>query len=317
LLNIKHTNKQLAFVFPGQGSQQSGMLGEWQRSPLVQKTFEEASEAWGKDLSALIWVGSGESLNSTLNAQPALLAAGVALWRVWEKEAGPLPSLLAGHSLGEYTALVCAGAISFEKGIKLVAKRAEYMQAAVPVGEGSMAAILGLDEEKVEAVCKEAAQGDIVSAANFNAPGQIVIAGHRDAVERAGELAKTKGAKRVIPLAVSVPSHCELMRPAAIALEKTLNATRILSPQLPVIHNVDLSIATHPDDIRARLVAQLYSPVRWVETVQHFVQAGIKTSVECGPQKILTGVSKRIDSSLHALAIESQKDFMAALALLG
>ena len=306
--------KTLSFIFPGQGSQQIGMLSACaEQFPIVQQTFATASKILGKDLWALTQIGPLEELNNTVNTQPALLAAGVALWRVWQMKGGEQPFLLAGHSLGEYTALVCAEALSLEDAIQLVALRGKYMQEAVPVGNGAMAAVLGLDDALLQKACTEAAQGEVVSCVNFNSLGQTVIAGTTSAVERAGVLAKAFGAKKVIMLPVSVPSHCALMEPAAVALAQQLETIRFTSPKIPIIHNVDVQMCSHPDDIRKKLVDQLCQPVRWVETIQRFMSEGVKTTVECGPGKILTSLVKRIDPSLKAIGIETPSDLEAAL----
>ncbi len=305
---------QLAFVFPGQGSQSVGMLADSAARPEVRATFAEAGEALGFDLWALIQDGPEAELNQTRNTQPAMLAASVALWRVWEAEGGPRPALMAGHSLGEYSALVCAGSLGFADAVKLVAERGRLMQAAVPAGSGGMAAILGLDDDAVRAACVEAAQDEVVEAVNFNAPGQVVIAGTAAAVARACEIAKGRGAKRALPLPVSVPSHCALMRPAAEQLAERLAAVAIGAPAIPVIHNVDVARHAEPEAIRAALVAQLHRPVRWVETVEAMAAAGIATTVECGPGKVLAGLNKRIVKGLAALAIADLAGLNAVLA---
>ncbi len=310
---VEH-NKTLAFVFPGQGSQQIGMLQSVAEDfPLIRKTFATASEVLGKDLWHLSQQGPVEDLNNTVNTQPILLTAGVALWRVWQQKNGAMPTLMAGHSMGEYTALVCANAISFEDGVKLVAERGRLMQEAVPKGQGAMAAVLGLDDQILSAVCKEAAQGEVVAAVNFNAIGQTVIAGNTQAVERASALAKEKGAKRVLMLPVSVPSHCDLMYPAAMLFAKVLAQVAMVSPTFPVIHNVDVNSCSHPDDIRARLVQQLYHPVRWVETIQRFSHEGLQTVIECGPGKVLSGLIKRIAPELKTMGIEMTSELVVAL----
>ncbi len=294
----------LAFVFPGQGSQSVGMLADLAAAhPIVEQTFAEASEVLGYDLWKLVQEGPAEELNQTHITQPAMLSAGVAVWRVWNEQGGTQPAVMAGHSLGEYTALVCAGAIAFKDAVKLVAERGRFMQEAVPAGTGAMAAVLGLDDDKVRAVCAEAAQGEVVSAVNFNSPGQVVVAGAKAAVERAVELAKEAGAKRALLLPVSVPSHCELMRPAADQLAALLADTAIEVPQIPVINNVDVSVADSADAIRDALVRQLYSPVRWVETVQKMAADGVDSLIECGPGKVLVGLNKRIDKGMQAQAI--------------
>jgi [acyl-carrier-protein] S-malonyltransferase len=310
--------QSLAFVFPGQGSQQLGMLKAANEIyPLIQETFTQASEALSKDLWALTQSDNDTELNQTQNTQPILLTASVALWRVWQQQKGPIPAFLAGHSLGEYTALVCANAFSFEDAVKLVAYRGELMQTAVPAGMGAMAAIIGMDDTDVlEAVCSEIANGQVVSCANFNAVGQTVIAGDKDAVERACALAKERGAKKAILLPVSVPSHCALMESAAEKLNEALVNIRLSSPTIPVIQNVDVMTHQQPDDIRAALIQQLYCPVRWVETIQRLVNEGTQQVVECGPGKVLSGLIKRIDPLIKPLNIELPSDLEATLHLL-
>ena len=302
--------QQIAFVFPGQGSQSVGMLDKLAQShAIVQQTFAEASDAVDVDLWALASDGPAEELNQTFNTQPAMLAAGVAVWRVWQQLQGASPVMMAGHSLGEYTALVCAGAISFGDAAALVAERGRLMQEAVPQGEGAMAAILGLDDEQVRALCAEAADGDVVEAVNYNSPGQVVIAGSVAAVERAMELAKDAGAKRAIPLPVSVPSHCALMKPAAVKLQLKLADVAIQTPRIAVIHNVSVTSESDADVIRQRLVEQLYTPVRWVETVQKMQTGGVGMLVEAGPGKVLTGLARRIDRTLKAVALYEPQGF--------
>lgn len=297
-------SKRFSMVFPGQGSQSVGMLADLSASsPVVRQTFAEASEALGLDVWQLTQRGPEEHLNLTENSQPAMLTAGVAVWRAWQDAGGPRPSLMAGHSLGEYTALVCAAAIDFSDAVRLVAERGRLMQRAVPAGRGAMAAILGLDDEQVRAVCRDAADDEVVEAVNFNAPGQVVIAGQADAVTRAGELARKAGAKRIVPLAVSVPSHCALMRPAAERLAERLAATLIQPPVVPVIHNVNVESAAEPDRIRELLAAQLYRPVRWVETVERMKSEGVEVLVEAGPGKVLSGLTRRIDKSMTGMAV--------------
>ena len=308
-------NKQLAIVFPGQGSQSIGMLAELAGvHPEIEATFAEASNALGYDLWALTQQGPESDLNQTDRTQPAMLAAGVAVWRVWCKQGGAQPAFMAGHSLGEYTALVCAGSLDFTDAIRLVAERGRRMQEAVPAGIGAMAAILGLDDDQVRQACSAAAQGEVVQAVNFNSPGQVVIAGHKAAVERACEQAKTLGAKRAIVLAVSVPSHSSLMQPAAAAFAATLAATEIKAPQIPVIHNADVLAHTTPDAIRDALIRQFYNPVRWVETVQHLGAQGITRIVEVGPGKVLIGLNKRIDKNIAAIAAFDSASLAEALA---
>jgi [acyl-carrier-protein] S-malonyltransferase len=307
-----------AAVFPGQGSQAIGMLGELSPAhPEVQQTFAEASVALGYDLWTLCQQGPEERLNSTQQTQPALLAAGVATWRVWKASGGADPSAMAGHSLGEYTALVCAGAMDFKSAIKLVEFRGLAMQEAVPAGQGAMAAIIGLDDDAVRAACAEAAQGEVVEAVNFNAPGQVVIAGQTAAVLRAGELCKAKGAKRALPLPVSAPSHCALMRPAAERLAAKLATMDIQPPRIPVLHNVDVSAHAEPDEIRAALKAQLHSPVRWVETVQKLARDGAVKQIEFGPGRVLAGLARRIDKTVEAYPVYDPTTLQAALAAAG
>ena len=293
-----------AFVFPGQGSQSVSMLAELsERFPQVQQTFSEASEALGYDLWSLVQNGPETELNQTDKTQPAMLAAGIAVWRCWEATSQYKPAYLAGHSLGEYTALVAAKALDFKTAIKLVEKRGQLMQQAVPSGEGAMAAILGLDDDVVKAVCQKASDIGVVEAVNFNSPGQVVIAGTKSAVDKAVEIASEKGAKRALLLPVSVPSHCALMRPAAEELLTELESVTLQAPQIPVIHNTSVSTTADPDEIRQLLAQQLYNPVRWVETVEWLAAQGVDTLVECGPGKVLAGLSKRIDKSLQALPV--------------
>jgi [acyl-carrier-protein] S-malonyltransferase len=281
--------------------------------PAVSDTFAEASAALGFDLWRLVQDGPAEELNLTHNTQPAMLAAGIAVWRVWEREGGPSPAFLAGHSLGEYTALVAGGAIGFADAVRLVAERGRLMQAAVPEGTGAMAAILGLDDDQVRAACVQAAAGEVVEAVNFNSPGQVVIAGHSGAVARAVEAAKAAGAKRAVALPVSVPSHCALMRPAAEQLALRLAAATVRVPATPVLHNVDVSVAQTADAVRDRLARQLHSPVRWVETVQRLVAEGVTLVVEAGPGKVLAGLNKRIDKNLESVAVFDPAGLAAAL----
>lgn len=303
-----------AFVFPGQGSQQVGMLQAMSAQfPLVLSTFQEASDALGYDLWSLVSTGPSETLNQTEKTQPAILAASVAIWRVWQSQGGKTPTLMAGHSLGEYSALVCADAIDFTDALRLVAARGQAMQAAVAPGVGAMAAILGLDYAVLEEVCLAAAQGEVVACVNLNAPGQTVIAGHAPAVERAIVLAKEKGAKRAILLAMSVPSHCALMEPAAQSFATTLAQVTINAPKIPVIHNVDVLPQSDPAIIRERLIQQLCSPVRWIETGVYLADHGITTVIECGPGKVLTGLLKRIDSRLNPINMETPDDLAQAL----
>ncbi len=304
---------KLAFVFPGQGSQSVGMMQGWGERSEVRFTFSEASDALGQDLWGLVTEGPAELLNQTINTQPVMLAADIAVWRVWRAVGGIQPALLAGHSLGEYAALVAAGALGFSDAIKLVRFRAEAMQAAVPEGVGAMAAILGLDDDTVRAVCAEAAAGEVVEAVNLNSPGQVVIAGNKAAVERAMVGAKEKGAKRALALPVSVPSHSSLMLPAAEKLLAHLQTITIKAPSIPLLHNTDVQSHTEPDAIRAALAKQLHTPVRWVETVQALKAAGMERVIECGPGKVLAGLNKRIDDSLPALALVDEASLQAAL----
>ncbi len=307
-------NSSLSFVFPGQGSQQLGMLkAASEKYALINDIFNEASQAVGKDLWEIAQFGPQESLNDTVNTQPVLLTSSVALWHMWQKVDGALPKLLAGHSLGEYSALVCSQAISLSDAVKLVALRGKLMQEAVPQGQGAMAAVIGMDDAVLAEVCKEAAQSEVVSPVNLNAPGQTVIAGNIQAVERASALAKTKGAKRVIMLPVSVPSHCALMKPAAEKLATYLTSVKIEKPRIPVIHNVNVEISNHPDDIRARLVEQLYQPVRWVETVQRLANEDIQLAIECGPGKVLAGLIKRISPDMKSFSIETPEELTTTL----
>ena len=296
----------LAMVFPGQGSQSQGMLADLAAQHReVSDTFAEASDSLGYDLWDLVQNGSVEKLNETIVTQPAMLAAGVSTWRLWQKLGGAMPAGVAGHSLGEYTALVCAGAIEFRDAVGLVQRRAELMQNAVPAGEGAMAAILGLDDQAVRDVCKSAADIGVAEAVNFNSPGQVVVAGHRGAIERVTELAKEAGARRAIMLAVSVPSHSTLMLPAGEALAESLHAAAFQSPSIPVINAVDAMPYTDADDIRARLTRQVSSPVHWVDTVQRLIADGATSIIECGPGKVLTGLMKRIDRSVQSRCIDS------------
>ncbi|AVH32557.1 ACP S-malonyltransferase [Vibrio fluvialis] len=295
---------KFAIVFPGQGSQAVGMLAELgEQYDVVKQTFAEASDALGYDLWALVQNGPAEDLNQTFRTQPALLASSVAIWRVWQELGLEQPEVLAGHSLGEYSALVCAGVIDFKAAIKLVELRGQLMQEAVPAGTGAMYAIIGLDDAAIAKACEEAAQGDVVSPVNFNSPGQVVIAGQKDAVERAGTLCKEAGAKRALPLPVSVPSHCALMKPAAEKLAVALEELAFNTPQIPVINNVDVVAETDPAKIKDALVRQLHSPVRWTEGVEKMAEQGIEKLIEVGPGKVLTGLTKRIVKTLDAAAV--------------
>ena len=302
-----------AVIFPGQGSQALGMLSDFADRPAVKQTFAEASGALDLDLWALCQDGPKEALNQTENTQPLLLTAGVALWRLWEQSGGPRPQFLAGHSLGEYTALSCAGVINLGDAVRLVRTRGQLMQEAVAEGQGKMAAVLGLDDDQVRAACEQAANGDVVEAVNFNAPGQVVIAGSAEAVERAIAACKEAGARRAMPLPVSVPSHCALMKPAAEKLAETLNNTNFHAAEMPVINNVDVAVETDPAQIRDALIRQLYSPVRWVETVLALKEQGVIRVYECGPGKVLGGLIKRIDRDVASCALETADAFEAAL----
>ncbi|MFB0711748.1 malonyl CoA-acyl carrier protein transacylase [Buttiauxella noackiae ATCC 51607] len=305
---------QFAFVFPGQGSQAVGMLADIAASnPVVEATFREASDVLGYDLWALTQQGPAEELNKTWQTQPALLAASVALWRVWEQQGGKTPAMMAGHSLGEYSALVCAGVIGFADAVRLVELRGKLMQEAVPAGTGAMYAIIGLDDASIAKACEEAAQGEVVSPVNFNSPGQVVIAGNKDAVERAGVACKAAGAKRALPLPVSVPSHCALMKPAADKLAVALEDITFNAPVVPVVNNVDVKCETSPEAIRSALVRQLYSPVQWTKSVEFMAAQGVTQLLEVGPGKVLTGLTKRIVDTLTASAINEPVAMSAAL----
>ncbi|MGC0960106.1 ACP S-malonyltransferase [Pantoea agglomerans] len=305
---------QFAFVFPGQGSQTVGMLTELAATyPLVEETFREASDALGYDLWQLVSQGPAEELNKTWQTQPALLAASVAIYRVWQQQGGEQPALMAGHSLGEYSALVCAGVLNFADAVKLVELRGKLMQEAVPEGTGAMQAIIGLDDAAIRKACEESAQGQVVSPVNFNSPGQVVIAGNKEAVERAGAACKAAGAKRALPLPVSVPSHCALMKPAADKLAVALESITFNAPAVPVINNVDVKAETDAAAIRHALDRQLYSPVRWTESVEAMAAQGVTQLLEMGPGKVLTGLTKRIVDSLTAAAVNDTASLTAAL----
>ena len=297
--------KKFAMVFPGQGSQAIGMLADLATQfPVVEQTFKQASDALGYDLWQLVQQGEAEELNQTWRTQPALLAASVAVYRVWQQQYPDLkPELMAGHSLGEFSALVCADVLDFEQAIKLVELRGRLMQKAVPQGTGAMYAIIGLDNQAIIDACAQAAQDEVVSAVNFNSPGQVVIAGNKSAVERAAELCKQAGAKRALPLAVSVPSHCALMKPAADQLAVKLESITFKTPTVPVINNVDVKQEKTADEIRNALVRQLYNPVRWTESVEKMATSGVQILFEIGPNKVLTGLTKRINKALDAHAV--------------
>ncbi|WP_423186549.1 ACP S-malonyltransferase [Alishewanella sp. d11] len=309
-------NNKLAIVFPGQGSQSVGMLSElYTAYPVVQETFTEASAALGYDLWALIANGPEADLNETHRTQPALLTASVAVWRLWQQQHGTAPAYLAGHSLGEYSALVCAGVLSLADAVKLVEKRGQYMQQAVPAGVGAMSAIIGLDDAAIAKACAEAAQGEVVSPVNYNSPGQVVIAGHKAAVERAGEACKAAGAKRALPLPVSVPSHCALMRPAAEQLAADLAALDFNTAVIPVINNVDVQSADTAEAVKDALIRQLYSPVRWTETIEYLAAQGVTQVLELGAGKVLSGLIKRIDKNLATSSVNDEASLQAALAV--
>ena len=308
---------KIAIVFPGQGSQRQGMLQGFAETPVVRQTMDEASAALGQDLWQMIESGPPEELNATVNTQPVMLSSAYAMYRAWESAGGPRPAVMAGHSLGEYTALVAAGALSFAEAVPLVRFRAQAMQEAVPMGTGGMAVIMGLDAAAVKAACEEAAQGDVVEAVNFNDQAQIVIAGLKPAVERACNAAKARGAKRALPLPVSAPFHSSLLKPAAERLRARLAVTGINQPSIPVIHNFDVATHAEPAAIREALAEQASNPVRWVETVQAMAAMGVTHVVEIGPGKVLQGLVKRIAPEISALAVtdaESLKSTLEALA---
>lgn len=312
--------EDLALVFPGQGSQRMGMFSALvDQFPCIQETFSIASQVLGYDLWALSQHGPEEKLAETEITQPLMLAAGVAIWQVWQSVGGLKPKLMAGHSLGEYTALVCAEAIDFEAAVEIVQLRGRYMQEAVPVGQGAMLAVIGLSDEKILEICDHLTlpgSGKIVTAANFNAPGQVVVGGHSELVEKVAELAKAAGAIKVVPVAMSAPSHCELMRPAADALAIHLEKLSILPAQLPIVNNFNAQLTQDPGEIRAALIAQVCNPVRWTECIQKFVQEGIKYSFEAGPGKVLAGLSRRIDKSLVNKSLGNLVGLNAAIELM-
>lgn len=307
---------QYALVFPGQGSQSRGMMNGYTDFPVVRETFSEASDVLKQDLWQLVTEGSDADLNSTVNTQPLMLAAGVAVFRAWKSLNPPAPIMLAGHSLGEYTALVASGSLKFSDALPLVRYRAECMQLAVPEGMGGIAAILGLDDQAVREVCKDASQNEVLEAVNYNSPGQIVIAGNRAAVERGMELAKTRGAKRALMLPMSVPSHCSLLKGAAEKLRACLTNVVMLTPAIPVLHNADVKCYSDAGAIKDALVRQLYSPVRWVEIIQYLGAQGMTHNVECAPGKVLVGLNKRIDINQQALTLNDGPALHAALAAL-
>lgn len=304
---------KFGLVFPGQGSQAVGMMQAYGEAPAIRRTFDEASAALGRDLWHMVCEGPAEALSQTVNTQPVMLTAGVAVWRTWQERGGPTPAVVAGHSLGEYTALVAAGALAFGDAVPLVQFRAQAMQEAVPQGEGAMAAILGLDDDSIRAACAEAAQGQVVEAVNFNGPGQTVIAGHAAAVARAAEAAKARGAKRAVMLPVSAPFHCSLMKPAADRLRERLASVDIRRPSVPVLNNVDVRACDDPQEIRDALVRQAASPVRWVETIRAMAALGVSQVFECGPGKVLAGLTKRIEGSLQGAALADAASLEQAL----
>jgi [acyl-carrier-protein] S-malonyltransferase len=295
---------KFAFFFPGQGSQSIGMMQGFGDESVIKQTFVEASDILGQDFWHMV-TEPNDLLNQTTNTQPLMLAAGVATWRLWQARGGKQPSIMAGHSLGEYTALVATGVLNYKDALPLVRYRAEVMQRAVAEGVGAMAAILGLDDDTVRSVCAEAAQGEVLEAVNLNSPGQVVIAGHKTAVDRGMELAKAKGAKRALALPVSVPSHCALMKPAADQLASYIREVNMVAGNVDVLHNADVAAYADIQKIKDALVRQLYSPVRWVETVQHIHAQGIESAAECGPGKVLAGLTKRIVADMSCVALTS------------
>lgn len=306
---------QLAFVFPGQGSQKVGMLSaQASAHPVVRDTFAEASQVLGYDLWALVQTGPQEELNLTERTQPMLLTAGVGLWRLWQAQGGPDPAMMAGHSLGEFTALCCAGVMGFADAVDLVRKRGAFMQSAVPVGVGAMAAILGLEDDCIAVACEEAAQGECVAPVNYNSPGQVVIAGHAAAVERAIAGCKEAGAKRAMLLPVSAPFHTDLMRPAGEQLANEIQRLAFSAPRIPVVHNVHARTESDPQAIKELLVRQIYSPVQWTACVEHMTSSGIALAVECGPGNVLSGLNRRIDKSLQVAGLEDPEGLAGALA---
>lgn len=306
------------FIFPGQGSQKVGMLGELADAfSGVQATFTEASEVLGYDLWELVQNGSEEELARTHIQQPAIVTASIAIWRLWQEQGGYLPAMVAGHSLGEYSALTCAGVLAFRDAVGLVQKRGQYMQTAVPIGVGAMAAIVGLDDDKVIAACEQARQGQEVAAVNFNSPGQVVISGHTEAVARASDLCKAAGAKRALPLPVSAPFHSILMKPAADNFAADLAAVTLHAPRFPVLQNFGLEMPNDPEVIRANLVSQIYNPVPWVETIGRFAETGITRVLEIGPGRVLNGLNKRINGDMAVLTVNDPASLADALAQAG
>ena len=308
--------RNIAFVFPGQGSQRTGMLAQaHERFESVRDTFAEASQTLGYDMWDLVQNGDQARLNLTETTQPVLLTSSVALWRAWLEQGGPRPSVMAGHSLGEFSALVCAGSLAFADGVELVRQRGAFMQTAVPVGQGAMAAIIGLDDEVINRICEQtsADSGQVVAAVNFNSPGQVVIAGHSAAVEAAIVALKAAGAKRAMPLPVSAPFHTELMKPAGERLAQAMADITFETPQIPVVHNVNAATESDPDSIRALLVEQIYSPVQWTRCVEAIAASGVTDIVECGPGKVLSGLNRRIDKSLLSYSLEEPEQLVATL----
>lgn len=314
---LSEINMKFAFVFPGQGSQSVGMMSAYGDAPVVRQTFEEASSSLKLDLWQMVSEGPSDVLSQTVNTQPLMLAADVAVYRLWVERGGATPAMMAGHSLGEYAALVVAGVIEFRDAIALVRLRAQAMQEAVPDGRGSMAAILGLDESSVRQVCLEVAHSDVVSCANLNDPGQIVIAGHSGAVSRAVELAKARGAKRAVPLSVSAPFHCSLMTPASERLLDHLNGIKLQRPEIPVVNNVDVACYSDVNQIRDALVRQTYSPVRWIETINFFAQQRCDHIIECGPGKVLVKLTRRINHDLFSHSLHDEGAIGDLLAMAG
>ncbi len=311
------SDNTVAFLFPGQGSQKVGMLAAaYEAFQSVRDTFSEASDVLAYDMWALIQEGEQEALNLTETTQPVLLTSSVALWRAWQEQGGGQPAMMAGHSLGEFSALVCAGALGFADAVQLVRQRGAFMQSAVPVGEGAMAAIIGLDDEIINGICTEvaAAGNGVVAAVNFNSPGQVVIAGNKGSVDEAIVALKAAGAKRALPLPVSAPFHTELMKPAGDRLAETMMALQFSSPVIPVIHNVHAGTESSPDRIKALLVEQIYSPVQWTRCVQTMVERGANQMLECGPGKVLSGLNRRIDKSLQSFSLEEPEGLQQARA---
>lgn len=310
------SSSSIAFVFPGQGSQKVGMLAAaHERFQAVRDTFSEASEALGYDMWDLVQNGEQQALNLTETTQPVLLTSSVALWRAWLEQGGPQPSMMAGHSLGEFSALVCAGTLQFVDAVRLVKQRGAFMQTAVPVGEGAMAAILGLDDAVINDICTQTATdtGQVVAAVNFNSPGQVVIAGQVGAVDTAIDALKSAGAKRAMPLPVSAPFHTSLMKPAGERLAEVVAGLQLTAPQIPVVHNVHAATESDPDKIRTLLVEQIYSPVQWTGCIETIVREGASQIVECGPGKVLGGLNRRIDKSLQSYSLEEPDDLVATL----